>query len=80
MRLLRLVPGVYGQRRKVTLRKMIWRHPLAQRPIAPTASALSSKKIWTSPAIRTVEMKAAQGLSAGPKCDKYGSLSHGSGC
>jgi hypothetical protein len=53
---------------------------LAQRPIAPTAPALSSKKIWTSPAIRTVEMKAAQGLSAGSKCDKYGSLSHGSGC
>jgi hypothetical protein len=56
---------------------MIWRHLLIQRPTEPTPS---NRKTWTSPAIRVVELKAAQGLSAGSKCDKYGSLSHGSGC
>jgi len=50
---------------------------LTQRPATP---AQSNKKTWTSPAIRTVEMKSAQGSSAGPKCDKLGSLSHGTGC
>jgi hypothetical protein len=38
------------------------------------------KKTWTAPVLQTIPVRAALGSAAGSKCDKRGSLSHGSGC
>lgn len=38
------------------------------------------KMRWVSPAIAVVALNRAQGAEAGDKCDRYGSLSHGSNC
>jgi hypothetical protein len=35
---------------------------------------------WVSPAIAVVALNCAQGAQVGDKCDRYGSLSHGSNC
>lgn len=35
---------------------------------------------WVSPAIAVVPLRCALGAQAGDKCDRYGSLSHGSNC
>jgi hypothetical protein len=51
-------------------------------PIERVSSSpgLADKKPWTTPALETIPMRAALGSQAGSKCDKHGSLSHGSGC
>jgi hypothetical protein len=38
------------------------------------------KMRWVSPAITVVPLRCAQGAQAGDKCDRFGSLSHGSNC
>ena len=38
------------------------------------------KMRWVAPAIAVVALNRAQGAEAGDKCDRYGSLSHGSNC
>jgi hypothetical protein len=38
------------------------------------------KKPWTAPVLEIIQIDSALGASAGTKCDRYGSLSHGSGC
>jgi hypothetical protein len=40
----------------------------------------AKKKIWTEPSLQTITINAALGSKAGSKCDKFGSLSVGSGC
>jgi hypothetical protein len=35
---------------------------------------------WISPVIAVVPLHCAQGAQAGDKCDRFGSLSHGSNC
>jgi hypothetical protein len=42
--------------------------------------AVADKKPWTAPVLETIPIRAALGSKKGSKCDKYGSLSHGSGC
>jgi hypothetical protein len=46
----------------------------------PITTQKSVSKKWTAPVIQVIEMKAAQGSLAGTLCDKFGSLSHGTGC
>ena len=43
-------------------------------------SGKTDKKLWKSPVVETLVIGAALGASAGAKCDKYGSLSTGTGC
>jgi hypothetical protein len=38
------------------------------------------KRPWTKPELVVVKLNAARGASAGSKCDRYGSLSHGTNC
>jgi hypothetical protein len=40
----------------------------------------AERKQWTKPLIEVLNIHAAEGPHKGPKCDKHGSLSHGSGC
>jgi hypothetical protein len=48
--------------------------------IKNVASVQAEKKMWTVPALQTIMLQAAQGSKAGSKCDKFGSLSTGTGC
>ncbi len=34
-----------------------------------------AKKVWTTPHIQVLDINAAEGATAGPLCDKQGSLS-----
>jgi hypothetical protein len=43
-------------------------------------SGKSDKKLWMSPVVETLAIGTALGAAAGSKCDKYGSLSTGTGC
>jgi hypothetical protein len=53
-------------------------HPTIAAAPAPPAHP---KKPWVQPAIMILPLRGASGATLGPKCDKYGSLSHGSpGC
>jgi hypothetical protein len=45
-----------------------------------SSSGKTEKKPWTTPVLETIPVRAAMGSKAGNKCDKFGSLSHGSGC
>jgi hypothetical protein len=45
-----------------------------------TSPGKAEKKTWTTPVLETIPIHAALGSRAGSKCDKYGSLSHGTGC
>jgi hypothetical protein len=47
---------------------------------ANEVSAGAEKRPWTVPVLQAIEMKAALGAAVGTKCDRYGSVSHGSGC
>jgi hypothetical protein len=47
---------------------------------APPAAPAQLKKQWSRPAIVTMQLRDARGSDAGPLCDRYGSLSHGSYC
>jgi hypothetical protein len=38
------------------------------------------KKAWTTPVLETIPVHAALGNKAGSKCDRFGSVSHGTGC
>jgi hypothetical protein len=40
-----------------------------------THPAEIARKSWTAPAIHVLDLHAAQGATAGPLCDKHGSLS-----
>jgi hypothetical protein len=44
------------------------------------SSCKAEKKAWTTPVLETIPVRAAMGSKAGNKCDKFGSLSHGTGC
>ena len=48
--------------------------------IKDVALGSAEKKVWTVPALQTITLRIAQGSKAGSKCDKFGSLSTGSGC
>jgi hypothetical protein len=49
--------------------------------IASPAPPAHPKKPWVQPAVVILPMRGANGAAIGPKCDKFGSLSHGSsGC
>ncbi len=50
------------------------------REVEPISPCLAEKKLWTAPVLETIPVRAAMGAQAGNKCDKHGSLSHGSGC
>ena len=43
-------------------------------------SANADKKQWNTPVIQTIAINAASGAAVGSKCDRYGSLSKGTGC
>jgi hypothetical protein len=43
-------------------------------------SAGAEKRPWTVPELQTIPVRAALGAAVGTKCDRYGSVSHGSGC
>ncbi len=46
-----------------------------------SANTVTARKMkWVSPAIAVVSLNCAQGAQVGDKCDRYGSLSHGSNC
>jgi hypothetical protein len=47
---------------------------------ASPAPPAQPKKPWVPPAIVILPLRSATGNSPGSKCDKYGSLSHGTGC
>ncbi|MGD0798123.1 MAG: hypothetical protein ABR910_10405 [Acidobacteriaceae bacterium] len=51
-------------------------------PIEPMNpfSGKTDKKLWKSPAVETLPIHGALGASVGSKCDRYGSLSKGTGC
>jgi hypothetical protein len=49
------------------------------RTIEDSTSAIE-KKPWTMPELQMIQIDSALGASAGTKCDRYGSLSHGTGC
>jgi hypothetical protein len=43
-------------------------------------SGKTDRKLWQSPVVETMPIYGALGASPGSKCDKYGSLSVGTGC
>jgi hypothetical protein len=43
--------------------------------VLPRNLAGIAKKIWTTPQIHVLDINAAAGATAGPLCDKHGSLS-----
>jgi len=45
----------------------------------PYSKAGIAKKFWTTPNIHILEINTAEGATAGPLCDKFGSLSAGHG-
>jgi hypothetical protein len=53
-----------------------------QQPPVTSASPLQSQpgRPWVQSAIVTLPLKAAAGASSGTRCDRYGSLSHGTNC
>jgi len=40
----------------------------------------AEKKPWTVPVLQMISIHDALGATTGTKCDRYGSLSHGTGC
>jgi len=44
------------------------------------SSGKAERKPWITPMLQTIPVHAAMGSQNGPKCDKHGSLSHGTGC
>jgi hypothetical protein len=52
----------------------------SQTTVSPPSTA-HPKKPWVRPAMVVLPLHGASGAAVGPKCDKFGSLSHGSsGC
>lgn len=47
---------------------------------APAPPTQQPKKPWSRPAIVVLPLTGARGAVPGAKCDKYGSLSVGTGC
>ena len=45
-----------------------------------SVSPRAPKPVWTPVSIATIQLRAALGATAGPLCDKHGSLSRGTGC
>jgi hypothetical protein len=43
--------------------------------VLPEDVAGIAKKVWSAPRIQILDINAAEGASAGPLCDKHGSLS-----
>jgi len=43
--------------------------------VLPHPPAGIAKKVWTTPQIQVLDINAAEGSLAGPRCDKKGSLS-----
>ena len=43
-------------------------------------SGKMDKTPWTAPIVQALRLHGALGASVGAKCDKYGSLSTGTGC
>jgi hypothetical protein len=45
-----------------------------------TTFSAAGKKPWKAPVLEALALHGALGASPGSKCDKYGSLSVGTGC
>lgn len=43
-------------------------------------SGKGDKKPWKAPVVQMIALEAALGAAMGSKCDRYGSLSKGTGC
>src|SRR5579871_5944728 len=71
----RNTPNVSIQTIQPVRTRVHWRHPLSKlhEPVRP-------KKTWSTPTLIVLSIRSAQGSTAGPLCDKHGSLSYGSGC
>jgi hypothetical protein len=52
---------------------------LQTEPLKPF-SGKTDKELWKAPVVETMPLYGALGATLGSKCDKYGSLSHGTGC
>jgi hypothetical protein len=48
--------------------------------IKNVTSGQAEKKMWTAPTLQVISINEAMGARTGPHCDRFGSLSIGTGC
>jgi hypothetical protein len=48
--------------------------------IKNVTSGQAEKKMWIAPALQMISIHEAMGARVGPHCDRFGSLSIGTGC
>jgi hypothetical protein len=64
---------IFSMRRTPSNKTEVRRSKMNIEPILPSQATM--KKIWISPAIQVLDINQALGATAGPLCDKHGSLS-----